>query len=380
MIRWVYMARDIQELLTRGVEEVIDAKNLEKKLSSGKKLRIKLGIDPTSPDIHIGHAVSILKLKDFQDLGHQVVLIVGDFTAVIGDTSDKDSERPMLDKETVELNKKSYFDQVGKIIDLNKAELRYNSEWLEGLTYREVGEHASLFSVADFISRDNIKRRLETGKRVSLREVLYPLMQGYDSVVVEADVELGGMDQKFNLLSGRTLQNHFKQEPQNLIMTPLIPGLDGRKMSKSYGNGVFLGDSPSDMYGKLMSLSDEHIETYFKCCTRVPLKEVEEIVSGHPKEAKMRLAFEITKIYHGEVEAQKSQKDFEEAFSKGGAPEDIKTVEVSKETPLIEVLLKEGLVSSKTEYNRLEKAGAIKELESGVYKIGKHRFIKIVYK
>jgi tyrosyl-tRNA synthetase len=372
------MHKDVGTLLLRGVQEQIGGEELKKKIESGKELRVKLGIDPTSPHIHLGHAVSLLKLRDFQQAGHHAVLIVGDFTAVIGDTSDKDSERPMLSRDLIEENKKNYFKQAGKIIDLDKAELRHNSEWLESLTYREIGEHANLFSVADFIARDNIKRRLDSGKRVSLREVLYPLMQGYDSVAVKADVELGGLDQRFNLLAGRTLQQHYGQEPQAILMSELIFGLDGRKMSKSYDNTVSLTDSASEMFGKIMSLNDSEIETYFECCTRVSVKEYTEIMEGHPKEAKMRLAFEITKIYHGEDEARKAQENFEEAFSKGGVPKDIKTVTAEPDEPLVDILLREGLVSSKTEFNRLNKEGAIKEIESGVYRVGKHRFLKIV--
>ncbi len=371
------MSKDLDELLTRGVAESVGGEELQKRISNGEILRVKLGIDPTSPDIHIGHAVSLMKLRDFQKLGHKAVLIIGDFTAVIGDTSDKESERPMLTKELIEENKKGYFNLIGKIIDLDQAELRYNSEWLEGLTYREIGEHANQFSVADFIARDNIKRRLDTGKRVSLREVLYPLMQGYDSVAVSADVELGGQDQWFNLLSGRTLQEHYGQKPQAVITSPLIPGLDGRKMSKSYGNSISLNDSSQDMYGKVMSLSDENMGIYFEYCTRVPFDEVEEIIKGHPKDAKMRLALEITKIYHGEESALSAQENFEQAFSKGGVPSDIPTVRVEKGAELVEILLEQGLVSSKTEFNRLQKDGAIKEMGEGVYRIGKHRFIKI---
>jgi tyrosyl-tRNA synthetase len=205
----------IEELLSRGVEEVIHQESLKKKLESGKQLRVKLGIDPTSPHLHLGRAIPLLKLKDFQELGHQVVFIVGDFTGVIGDTSDKDSERPMLTKEVIEENMKEYVRQAGKIIDVDKAEIHYNSEWLEKLTYREIGEQADQFSVAEFIARDNIRRRLDAGTRVSLREMLYPLMQGYDSVVVNADVEIGGFDQLFNLKAGRYIQKLAKNRIKN---------------------------------------------------------------------------------------------------------------------------------------------------------------------
>jgi tyrosyl-tRNA synthetase len=371
------MDKDVQELLSRGVVEIIGREDLDKKLKSGKKLRVKLGIDPTSPNLHIGRAIPILKLRDFQRLGHQVVFIVGDFTAVIGDTSDKDSERPMMTKEDIEKNKQSYFDQVGKLIDLEKAELRYNSEWLENVSYRELGEQMDQFSLSDFIARDNIKRRLDAGKRVSFRELIYPLMQGFDSVAVESDVELGGTDQRFNLLAGRTLQEKYSQDPQSLIISPLINGLDGRKMSSSWGNTIPLTDSATDMYGKVMSMSDENVHTYFELCTRLSLDEVEEIMKGHPKESKMRLAREIVSMYHGEEEAEKAGADFEKKFSKKEVPEDVKTAKASKDTPLVDILLKEELVKSKTEFNRLSKAGAIEELENGVYRVGKHRFIRV---
>src|SRR3989344_875322 len=285
----------IDELLERGVAEVIHADLLRSKLNTGKPLRVKFGIDPTSPHIHLGRATAIWKLRELQDLGHQVVFIVGDFTGVIGDTSDKESERPMLTREAVEQNLATYFEQAGKILDMSKVEKHYNSEWLEKLGYREIGEHADAFSLSDFISRENIKRRLDAGKRVSLRELLYPLMQGYDSVAVKADVELGGTDQRFNLLAGRTIQPLYHQEPQDILMTELIEGTDGRKMSSSWGNVINITDEPNDMFGKVMSLKDELVKRYFELCTRIPLLEVEEVMKGHPKEVKTHLAFEITR-------------------------------------------------------------------------------------
>ncbi|MEK7562487.1 MAG: tyrosine--tRNA ligase, partial [Patescibacteria group bacterium] len=207
----------IDEILTRGVDEVIDKESLEKKLRSGKKLRVKLGIDPTSPNLHIGRAIPLLKLRDFQEAGHKIVLIIGDFTGVIGDTSDKESERPMLDEKAVKQNMKTYVSQAGKILDIKKCEVRYNSEWLKKLNYAEIGLQADIFSLAEFNARENIRKRLDEGKRVSLRELLYPLMQGYDSVAVKADVEIGGTDQRFNLLAGRDLQKFYKQDPQDII-------------------------------------------------------------------------------------------------------------------------------------------------------------------
>lgn len=383
----------IEELLTRGVDEVIHTEVLKKKLLSGKKLRVKLGIDPTSANLHLGRSIPLLKLRDFQELGHQVVLIVGDFTGIIGDTSDKESERPMLTREVVEENKKTYYDQVAKVLDIEKVEFRYNSEWLEKLTYREIGEHADLFSVSDFISRDNIKRRLDAGKRVSLRETLYPLMQGYDSVAIQADVELGGTDQRFNLLAGRTLQPHFGQEPQDILMTTLINGTDGRKMSSSWGNTINLLSPAPDMYGKVMSMQDSEIITYFTMCTRVPLTTIEsmqkELDGGtNPRDIKMKLAYEITRMYHGEEGAQEGERQFVETFQNKQIPDDI----VEIKSPYDDTLIQEGVVASKTELRRLLEAGGVRDAVSGekltelptevaeplTLKIGKRRFVKLV--
>jgi tyrosyl-tRNA synthetase len=383
----------IDELLTRGVSEVIVKEDLKKKLQSGKQLRIKLGIDPTSPDLHIGRAVPLLKLRDFQNLGHQIVFIVGDFTAVIGDTSDKDAERPMLAQEVIERNKKSYFDQAGKILDLSKVEMRYNSEWLKPLTYREIGEHADLFSVSDFIDREVIKRRLDAGKRVSLRELLYPLMQGYDSVAIKADVELGGTDQKFNVLAGRPMQEHFGQVPQNVVLNPLIDGLDGTKMSSSKGNVITLTAEPSDMYGKVMSMADEQLATYFELCTRVPMDDVRAILAGHPKEAKMRLAKEIVTLYHDKGAAEKAQMSWENTFSKGEVPTDAPVVKKSPDEPIMHAFVRSGDVKSNSEFRQLVTSGAVSSMTTGlkiedpqytgtneeVIRIGKHRIKKIVF-
>ncbi len=391
----------IREILTRGVEECVGLEKLSARLKSGVPIRVKLGIDPTSPNIHMGRAVALLKLRDFQRAGHTVVLIVGDFTGVIGDTSDKESERPMLTREAVEENKKHYFEQAGKLIDLSRAELRHNTEWLGPLTYREIGEHADLFSVADFIARENIRKRLDAGTRVSLREMLYPLMQGYDSVAVRADVELGGTDQRFNMLAGRTLQEHFGQDPQAIITNPLIAGLDGRKMSSSWGNTINLADAPEDMYGKVMSVRDELVPEYFELCTRVSMEEVRAIREGlasgalHPKEAKMRLAREIVTLYHDAGAAESAEGSFARAFSGGGVPDDVPTVEVVHGAPLGEALIRTGIVSSRTEWRRLVGAGAVRvvEIASGatgdirderacvdsscVLRIGKKRFVRI---
>jgi tyrosyl-tRNA synthetase len=351
--------KKIDELLTRGVAEVIHKDNLRKRLLSGEQLRIKLGIDPTSPNLHIGRSVALLKLRDFQKMGHQIVLIVGDATGVIGDTSDKESERPMLMADTISENKKAYFEQAAKIIDLDAAEFRFNSEWLNPLGYPEIGEHADQFSVADFIARENIKKRLDEGKRVSLRELLYPLMQGYDSVAINADVELGGTDQKFNLLAGRTLQEHFGRPPQDILMTRLISGLDGRKMSSSWGNTINLLDSPRDMYGKVMSMGDSVVFEYFEVATRVPIVEIEEIKKEHPKDAKMRLAREIVALYHSTDAARDAEDFFIETFSKGEVPADVPIVSVKMGTLLLDAIMESKLVESRSDGRRLFEQGAI---------------------
>ncbi|PCI29000.1 tyrosine--tRNA ligase [Candidatus Wolfebacteria bacterium] len=388
----------IDELLVRGVSEVIDKKNLKKRLLSGEKLRIKLGIDPTSPHLHLGRAISILKLRDLQEMGHEIIFLIGDFTGVIGDTSDKESERPMLSTDDIKKNMETYFEQAGKLLDISKVEKVYNSEWLSKLTYKEIGEQADAFSVADFIARENIKKRLDGGKRVSLREVLYPLMQGYDSVAIRADVELGGTDQRFNLLAGRTLQEKEGQIAQDIIMMDLIAGLDGRKMSSSWGNTINLTDSATDMYGKVMSMRDETIPEYFIACTRVPMNEVDDLITdlkdpkNNPRDIKARLAREIVTIYYDADQALKAEEDFKTAFVKGGIPSSIPEISVAQGTLLVAVLLEQGLIDSKTEFRRLIDAGAISNLESEekikdphttisktiILRVGKARFIKIV--
>jgi tyrosyl-tRNA synthetase len=388
----------IDELLFRGVEEIIEKDKFEEELKSGKQLRIKLGIDPTSPNIHIGRSIPLFKLKDFQDLGHQIVLIIGDFTGIIGDTSDKDSERPMMVESQIKQNMKNYVEQAGKIIDIEKCEIRYNSEWLKKLGYYEIGEQADVFSLSDFVSRENIKKRLDGGKRVSLRELLYPLMQGYDSVAIKADLEIGGTDQRFNLLAGRELQRHYGQKPQSIMTNPLIEGLDGRKMSSSWGNTINLLDSAGDMYGKVMSLQDELITKYFILATRVDLDEIkkyEEVVKsgGNPRDYKMKLAREIVKIYHGEKSAEEAEQEFDNIFRKNKLPEDIEEVEVAKEQPwnIERLLLELDLAPSKSEAHRLVTNNAVKvngeivsdplakiPAEKGmVVQVGKRQFKKI---
>ena len=389
--------KTIDEILLRGVAEVIQKDSLRSKLLSGKKLRIKFGIDPTSPNIHLGRAVALLKLKDLQELGHTIIFIVGDFTGVIGDTSDKESERPMLTKKEVKKNMKSYIAQAKKILSTKNLEIHYNSKWLGKLRYDEIGEQADAFSLADFISRENIKKRLEAGSRISLREVLYPLMQGQDSVAVSADIELGGTDQKFNMLAGRRLQERAKRQPQDILMVNLIEGTDGRKMSSSWGNTIDLLDEPQNMFGKIMSLNDPLIVKYFIHCTRVPMAEVEVIQQAlkgntiNPRDAKLKLAEKITALYHGEKKALQARNDFINTFAKRGAPADLKEEVVEGGKELCDIILSLGLVASKTEWRRLVLGRAVENMETGeiiqdynfkleqggIFKIGKKRFVKI---
>jgi tyrosyl-tRNA synthetase len=354
----------IDQLLTRGVAEIIDKDNLLKKLNSGKELRIKLGIDPTSPNIHLGRSIPLLKLRDFQDLGHKIVFLIGDFTGLIGDTSDKDSERPMLSKDTIKTNLETYIEQAGKILDMSKVEIVYNSTWLSKLNYFDICEHADLFSVNQFISRENISKRLDEGKRVSLRELMYPLMQGYDSVEIKADVELGGTDQKFNLLAGRDLQRHYKQDAQDILMGPIIEGLDGRKMSSSYGNTVNLFDTPNDMFGKIMSLNDESIINYFTLLTRVDLHTIEkyenDLKSGtNPRDIKIILGKEIVKMYHSAEDADKAEQYFINTFTKKEIPDDIEEI-TPTDYNIVSVLLESKLVESKGEAKRVIEQGGVK--------------------
>ena len=365
-------AKLIDELLERGVDEVIIKDQLRQKLLSGQKLRIKLGIDPTSPNLHLGRSIPLLKLRDLQQLGHQIVLIVGDFTGVIGDTSDKDSERPMLSPEKIQANMAQYLKQAGQLIDLDSCEFHYNSEWLGKLTYSQIGEQADQFSVAEFIARDNIRRRLEAGSRVSLREMLYPLMQGYDSVMVKADVELGGTDQRFNLLAGRKLQEHFGQQPQNIIMTELAEGTDGRKMSSSWGNTINFTDEPQAMYAKIMGIGDDLIVKYFILMTRRPLsqvKEYEQAIKGgaNPRDAKMALAKEIVNIYHGQIAADQAEEYFIKVVQQKSLPEDIATIALTKgDWPIIDLLLDIKAATSRGEARRLIDQGGVKLAEQTI--------------
>ncbi|MDO8626705.1 MAG: tyrosine--tRNA ligase [Candidatus Magasanikbacteria bacterium] len=386
--------KKIQELLNRGVDEVIVKADLEKKLLSGKKLRVKLGIDPTSPNLHIGRSIPLLKMRDFQELGHQLVFIVGDATGVIGDTSDKDSERPMLTHEQVKKNMKAYVEQAGKIIDIKKCEVRYNSEWHNKLSSGELEWQADQFSLHDFIMRENIKKRLNVGTRVSLREAMYPLMQGYDSVAVKADVEIGGTDQRFNLLAGRTMQPAYKQVSQNIVMGPLLEGTDGRKMSSSWGNTINFNDTPEDMYGKCMTVPDDVIIKYFTLATRVPLTMINEYAhalkqGANPRDIKMKLAYELTSFYHNEKIAGQAEHNFVAMFRNKAKPDDIPNLKPSR-YDLVTTLVEAKIVSSKSEARRAIEQKGVKvndqvvadsdlKLKPGdIIQKGKRFFVKII--
>ncbi len=384
----------IEELLTRGVEEVIDKAELDKALRGKKKLRVKLGIDPTSPNIHIGRAVVLWKLRAFQELGHKVIFIVGDFTGIIGDTSDKESERPMLSTVEIRKNLKTYFEQAFKILDKKKTETHYNSKWLKKLGFAEIGQLANLFSLHEFEARENIAKRLKAGKRVSLREVLYPLMQGYDSVAVKADVELGGTDQRFNLLSGRTIQPAYKQKPQNILTMELMEGTDGRKMSSSWGNVINIADNPADMFGKVMSIPDSLIKKYFLLATRTPLPEIERvsIELSNPRDQKLLLAQSTTALYHGNKAAVMAKDAFISQFSKGELPAHIPLKKIKSGRYLVSDLAAiTGLVPSKSEARRLMDQGGIKVNQQPAQKevlldgknelllqVGKRKFIRLI--
>lgn len=386
--------KKIEELLTRAVDEVIVEDHLRKELTSGKKLRIKFGIDPTSPDLHLGHTVPLRKLRAFQELGHQAVLIIGDFTATIGDPSGRSEQRKQLSREEVRKNLKTYLTQAKKVLDLGKVEIHYNSEWFGKEGLMQFYELTSKVTIQRAMERDDFQKRLADNKDVSTLEILYPLFQGYDSVKVKADVEIGGKDQKFNLLMGRRVQRGYDMKEQDIMTVPLIEGTDGvRKMSKSFGNYIGLTEKPELMYGKIMSIQDNLIIKYFELLTAVSGDEIKkmekDLKSGtNPRDLKMRLAREIVKMYHSEKAAKKAEDNFVSTFSKGEMPEEIKEVKV-KSKNILDVLVETGLCSSKSDARRNVEQGGVSvdgnvvkdlsfELHSGVIiKKGKRHFVRI---
>ena len=390
-------ASKIEEILTRGVEDSIVKEELRTALLSGKQLRIKLGIDPTSAKIHLGRSIPLRKLREFQKLGHQVVFIVGDFTAQIGDASDKTEKRPMKTRAEIDENLKDYKSQVSKILDISKTEFVYNSDWLSKLSFEEVTKLAECFSVQQMLARRNFKDRYDKGVEISLREFLYPIMQGYDSVAVKADVELGGFDQLFNLKAGRIMQEYFGMPKQNIITCQMLDGTDGRKMSSSWDNIIAIVDDPNTMFGKVMSTHDDLIIKYFTLCTDVSLLDIkkleEDMKNGvNPKEVKMQLASELVTQYHSEKDASLAKKSWIETFQNKGVPEEIQEFIVSPNEELGDVLVENKIVTSKTDWRRLVIEGAVVDKEGNtitdpkvkvsniVLKIGKKRFAKISLK
>jgi len=358
--------KKIEEILERGTEDIIDKESLRKALSSGKQLRIKLGIDPTGSKIHLGRASILFKLRDFQSLGHKVVLIIGNFTALIGDASDKDSMRPVVTAEAIEENLRDYLEYIGRIIDISKVELHYNKEWFGEMKLEDILRISMNFTAQQMINRRNFKERWDADKPIGIHEMLYPMLQGYDSVKISSDVEIGGFDQLFNLKTGREMQRIFGQEPQNVMTLKMIYGLDGRKMSTSWGNVINISDTPVDMFGKVMSLKDELIYDYFICCTRVEemvirnyLGDIEK--GGNPKEVKKILAEEIIKNFYSIEQASDARKEWENQFENKELPSLIEEVIISEEKmDLLDLLVKLGLSSSKGEARRVVGQGGVK--------------------
>ncbi|ACX52787.1 tyrosyl-tRNA synthetase [Ammonifex degensii KC4] len=396
-------------LIKRGVAEIITeeelVRKLERSLATGVPLNVKLGLDPTAPDIHLGHTVVLQKLRHFQELGHRTIIVLGDFTARIGDPTGKLETRKQLSEEEVLANARTYKEQIFKVLDPEKTEIVFNSTWLAPLTFAEVIKLAAHYTVARMLEREDFSKRFRAGLPISIHEFFYPLMQGYDSVVLRADVELGGTDQRFNLLMGRTLQEAYGQEPQVAIMTPILEGLDGvQKMSKSLGNYVGVTDPPEEMYGKLMSLPDELIARYLRLVTDVPEEEIERIEQEmkegelNPRDAKMLLARTVVKRFHSEEAAAKAEEEFIRVFRHRELPSEIPEFPLPSELreggpiPLFRLLFLSGLVPSLSEARRLISQGGVRVNEEKitdpqapikprpgmVLRAGKRRFVRLV--
>ncbi len=393
---------DIEEALSeivRGAEEIIPLEELRKKLESGRQLTIKLGMDPTAPDIHLGHTVILNKLRTFQKLGHRVVLIIGDFTASIGDPSGKNATRPQLSREQIEVNAKTYADQVFRILDPKLTEIRYNSEWCDKLGAAGTIKLASKLTVARMLERDDFSKRFAANQPIAIHEFLYPLFQGYDSVAIKADVELGGTDQKFNLLMGRELQKDAGMEPQCVLMMPLLVGLDGVvKMSKSKGNYIGVTEPTSEMFGKIMSISDSLMWNYFTLLSEKSNEDLERLKSAclngsmNPRDAKIELGREMVARFHGEEKAKEAVEGFLNQFQKGAIPENIPEFSIEAK-PVANILKEAGLVASTSDGLRMIKQGAVKingkavsskdeKVVPGtaVWQVGKRRFARITVK
>jgi tyrosyl-tRNA synthetase len=395
-------AADIEQamqIVRRGSVDLIDEAEMRRKLESGRKLRVKLGLDPTAPDLHLGHTVVINKLRHFQDLGHQVQFLIGDFTGMIGDPTGKNQTRPPLTREEIDKNAQSYRDQVFKILDPERTQILFNSEWSDKLGAEGIIRLASRYTVARLLERDDFSRRYKGGQPIALHELLYPLMQGYDSVAMKADVELGGTDQLFNLLVGRELQKQFGQEQQCVLTTPLLEGLDGReKMSKSLGNYVGIAEAPREIFGKLMSISDELMWRYLDLLSFMPAERIAQLrrdVAGgaNPRDVKFELAREIVGRFHGAQAADAAADEFNARFRHGETPENVPEATVH-ETMLLKVLKQVGLVPSANEAVRMIEQGGVKvdgervsdrnlQLARGasvLIQVGKRKFSRVTVK
>lgn len=388
-------------IIKEGTEEIIDIYELEGKLIKSQKekrpLIVKLGLDPSAPDIHLGHTVVLRKMKQLQDLGHKVIIIIGDFTGMIGDPTGKSKTRKQLTREQVMENAKTYEKQVFKLLDRNKTELRFNSEWLGRLNFKDVIELTSKYTVARMLEREDFKNRFQNQMSIGIHEFFYPLMQAYDSTAIKADIEFGGTDQRFNVLMGRSLQEQNGMEKQIAIFMPLLEGIDGNeKMSKSLGNYIGIDEEENIMYEKAMKIPDDLIIKYFELVTDIDSHELEEIKKllkedrVNPRDIKMRLGREIVKLYHGEKAAESAEKHFKTVFQNREVPEDIDEVEVCQGEGIIDVIVKAGLAPSRSEVRRLIKQGGVNVngkviedfknvdlVEGDVIKVGKGRFVKI---
>jgi tyrosyl-tRNA synthetase len=379
------------DIIKRGAMEIISEAELVRKLELCQKekrpLRVKAGFDPTAPDIHLGHTVLLRKMRQFQDLGHEVYFLIGDFTAQIGDPTGKSALRKTLSKDEVIENSKTYKKQVGKVLDLDKVKVVFNSEWFTGMSVADYLGLTMHVTVSQMLAREDFKKRLDNQQDVSLLEFMYPVLQGYDSVFLKADIELGGTDQIFNLLVGRDMQKDFGQEPQVVLTMPLLEGTDGiNKMSKSLGNYIAINDKPGDMFGKIMSISDELMFKYYTLLTDENLEEVKKL---HPKEAKVRLAKSIIAQYHGQKEAQTAAEEFSRVFASKELPTDMPVYKITGEKTVVDICAESGLVKSKNETRRLIQQSAVefegqkisdigaKINSAGVLKIGSRRFLKI---
>ena len=388
------------KIISKGVDEIIGLDELKEKLAKNKSLTVKLGLDPSAPDIHLGHTVVLRKLRQLQDLGHNIVIIIGDFTGKIGDPTGKSKARKALTTEQVLENAKTYEEQMFKVLDKKKTKVNFNSEWLSKMNFEDVIRLGSKMTVARMLEREDFKKRYENQMPISIHEFFYPLMQGFDSVEIKADIELGGTDQRFNLLMGRMLQKEFGQEPQCTIMMPLLEGLDGiNKMSKSLGNYIGIDEDAKVMFEKIMTIPDELIVKYFELVTDIHPDEVEKIKEllregANPRDIKMQLGREIVELYHGKDALKDAEDRFKLIFQKKEIPDDIKCVKVRKENlDLAEIITNNLLVKSKNEFRRLvvqggvkvngEKLGNIEDLilsEEMIIQIGKKKFIKIIIK